>query len=941
LWRRFGGGHWRRGSLGVALALLAACSSKPTDEIAVTRGALANQPGTAGGQCGFVEKLANGDVLYAIKFPVVQQYVEVFSKKNGVQNIAQAMAGTKNADGTYTYRTIVPASTYASGNQIVARFYSYAPNQPGVFTPGPADQTWLPAFTYGSTTCSENLACGGFLNSPTYVTQQTNGDLKFSVTLPTNQQYVEVFVRQNDVQNIAQNIVASGVANPDGTKTYSLTSAASKYKAGDRILARFYSYKANSPGVFTPGSTDNVWAPLFVYGQSNTCDTQCAQNTCSGHGTCVASTPPGTIACNCSPGFQGTACGMSSFPPADVIPPRHMPTPPPVPGCYFYDANGWHADNCAPPGYVQQHFSIPTAPVQLSSNSFLDGGTFHAALPLVYGQTEVLFPLMGTEKAVFHDVGGIGGCPAMGADVDNQLSVQGNTNIFTGNNGDRDWVQFVLQSNGTENIICIWNIDVSKNGADDYHPTCYSPNAKQRSGGFVNFDSASVAGFIDQETGNLDMVAQLSWTKPGDPTHYAVVTGDEFGLAPNWTQFDGEVVGMGCGGIATFTNTSVVTRMAVSSCPGDTQAGSPTCAPPDLQPNVTVGAGTSTGETSNLTAFAGAPAVSYLNNDLAIVNQSSSTSGMCIDPKHVYVRDRLDDLGGVPSNLNSQAFWDSPDVYLVPRGATVDVKTNPTETLLTAGGDYDIYVRVHNELGCNAVTGAKALVYLADPSALSTQWVSITGGQFIGPAASPTGVTVGPGLPALVGPFPFTAPATGLGNGHKCLLAAISADGEAAPANTTDAPGSNQVAQRNVQISSCAYPFTNASGSAGNLSLKLTVSPVEVKPSLATAPDVEISFTDADLAWFNVWNAQPNKGTDYTVSNAGGITKVRMGVNSFTLADVPLGVGATRTGTASITLLDNNPTTTLSVQATLKDGSGNVLVQNGGSCTELPPPIVK
>ena len=202
-----------------------------------------------------------------------------------------------------------------------------------------------------------------------------------------------------------------------------------------------------------------------------------------------------------------------------------------------------------------------------------------------------------------------------------------------------------------------------------------------------------------------------------------------------------------------------------------------------------------------------------------------------------------------------------------------------SETVLTPGGKFDIWVRVHNDLGCSPVTGAKALVYLADPAALSIQWNSITGGNYVGNNGSSTGVAVAAGGQALIGPLPFTAPTTGIGNGHKCLLAAIQADGEPAAANSSDAPDSNQVAQRNVQfIGPCQYPMTNATTSNGNVQITLTVTPnTGTTPSLTASPDVEVTFDDADSSWFNVWNSQSGKGTTFAVSHSGSSTTVRLG----------------------------------------------------------------
>jgi hypothetical protein len=96
-----------------------------------------------------------------------------------------------------------------------------------------------------------------------FVRQLSDGSVRYAVTFTQPQAYVEVFVRQNGIQNVAKNIVSSAVVNADGTYTYSYTKPGSTYNAGDRILARFYSYGAGQPGVFTPGPGQSVWAPEF------------------------------------------------------------------------------------------------------------------------------------------------------------------------------------------------------------------------------------------------------------------------------------------------------------------------------------------------------------------------------------------------------------------------------------------------------------------------------------------------------------------------------------------------------------------------------------------------------------------------------------------------------------------------------------------------------
>ncbi len=518
----------------------------------------------------------------------------------------------------------------------------------------------------------------------------------------------------------------------------------------------------------------------------------------------------------------------------------------------------------------------------------------------------------------------------------NRWSFQSTTNIFavpTGhsNSGDAAAVQFVIQSNGSTSAICIWNVDVT---SQSYPNQCVVPSPQQRSGGLQAFDYGNIAGYANSN-GTLSMVAELSWVPSGQPNQYSVVTNDANGLAGNWTAMSGGLLGLGGGSQAQLTNAEVVTEVLGATCTGDTQAGSPICAPPTLQPNGTVFVGgTGTVETNNLTAV-GVPTLNYLNPDLEVSNGTATTSGGCLGPSQAYVKDSPQDFGATPSTLGNQVFWESPDLFVVPRGTPVDVNAVSTETTVTPGGLYDAYVRVHNDLGCSDVTGAKTLVYLADPSALSVQWDSITGNNYVGNNLSSTGVTVPAGGQALIGPLPFTAPTTGIGNGHKCMLAAIEADSEPAPVNNTDAPDSNQVGQRNLEFfSPCVFPLTNGTTSDGNVQITLTVTPnSNTPPSLTGFPDVEMTFDDADSSWFNVWNVQVGNGTAFSVTHNNGTnsTTVRLGAFSVALNQVPLKAGQSRNATGNI-----NPTSgtlTLQLGATLTDLSGRVLVTNGGSCT--------
>lgn len=92
-----------------------------------------------------------------------------------------------------------------------------------------------------------------------------NGSIKFQVTLPGAQAYVQVFSRQNGVHNVSTAITNTGVSNGNGTSTYSLTRPG--YLVGDLVEHRYYSFPPGGVSVFTPGPDDAVWYSL-TYGFS-------------------------------------------------------------------------------------------------------------------------------------------------------------------------------------------------------------------------------------------------------------------------------------------------------------------------------------------------------------------------------------------------------------------------------------------------------------------------------------------------------------------------------------------------------------------------------------------------------------------------------------------------------------------------------------------------
>jgi hypothetical protein len=718
--------------------------------------------------------------------------------------------------------------------------------------------------------------------------------------------------------------------------------------------------------IYAPTSKVNVNSTIFgaIVGSSVTLNSGGAvhfdvssttrEATCSGHGTCSA--PSSALTCTCDPGWLGTDCSTPSTPP---IPPRRLPKPPSQVGCYWYTLNGWEAIECEPVSEVIDSIGVPAIPPSLSSpyveatpnpttstNKPLVAPAGSTPLPFVFAQAEMLFPaIAGVQDAVPTPPDPFPACAKSGSPTPNVFSVQLNTNKFVMANGHNGAVQFALQSSGLTDPgihMCAWQVDVTDQDYDDTS-VCVKVPAPTRDTPLQPFDFVNIAGSVDAAAGTMSIVVQLSWVEPGNPNIYAQVGPDRFGLAGRWLQFDAAMLGMANCTQAQFTDTSVVTRMMGSTCPQVTSPSSSVsgCQPSvKLEPNAKFENRTATAETNNLIQV-GTPSVSYPNPYLAVTNVTQTTSGSCIDPKHVYVRDYPSDSGAVPSNAAGQAFWESPDIFLVPKDSPVDPESTPAQSLITPDTDFDVWVRVHNDLGCAPVTGAKALVYIADPSALSTPWNALTNNEYL--AATAAGNTVPAGGKSLIGPFRYHAPASGFGDGHKCLMAAITATGELPVSNFFDAPNSNQVAQRNVQLENCAFPLTNATGSSGEVEITLSVAPAEAAPSLSALPNVSVTFDDDNAAWYNVWVAQPENGTAYAVTRNGNKTSVRLGKASVALRSVPLANGESRAARGNFDLVNGAPVLTLALQAALRNPSSGELLAplNGGSCLAKGGPIVQ
>ena len=73
-----------------------------------------------------------------------------------------------------------------------------------------------------------------------------DGGVEFDITLPSGQAFVQLFVRQNGIQNVALEITRHATDRGDGSTVYGLA-IPHYYRVGDRIEYRFYSYLPASP----------------------------------------------------------------------------------------------------------------------------------------------------------------------------------------------------------------------------------------------------------------------------------------------------------------------------------------------------------------------------------------------------------------------------------------------------------------------------------------------------------------------------------------------------------------------------------------------------------------------------------------------------------------------------------------------------------------------
>lgn len=136
------------------------------------------------------------------------------------------------------------------------------------------------------------------------------------------------------------------------------------------------------------------------------------------------------------------------------------------------------------------------------------------------------------------------------------------------------------------------------------------------------------------------------------------------------------------------------------------------------------------------------------------------------------------------------------------------------------------------------------------------------------------------------------------------------------------------------QPCNCEMPLDNITHSTVDVRIALTVDPATVTPSLTGSPAMQVTFEDPDASWFAVWSAQPNAGTAFAVTTAGGSTTVRLGAARVDLAAVQLSACLSRMGMGDVGRTSN---VILDMVASFTSG-GTVVGTAAGACQYFTPP---
>ena len=246
-------------------------------------------------------------------------------------------------------------------------------------------------------------------------------------------------------------------------------------------------------------------------------------------------------------------------------------------------ASGWQPAACAPDGFVQAKFGIPT--LALSSDTYVDMGTSNR-IPLVYGQVEVLFPRTEGETDLYVPsiCDPMPGVPAY-ADTANQWSVQANTNFFgpSGNNWFSSWSSRM----GQQRDLRLADPERRRRGHRLRVQVLHADGGAARGRvAELRLRQRRRLRRSNRRHAQHGLGAELGRPRPAHLLrgrgHRPVRARGQ--LVPDgWVRRRRRLRFAGV-----VTNTAAMTRLAVSSCPGDTQAGSAILRGPEPEPHATI-----------------------------------------------------------------------------------------------------------------------------------------------------------------------------------------------------------------------------------------------------------------------------------------------------------------------------------------------------------------
>ena len=281
-------------------------------------------------------------------------------------------------------------------------------------------------------------------------------------------------------------------------------------------------------------------------------------------------------------------------------------------GCYYLKPGDevWQSVACVPPSEARKLPREQADPTLFAaSNGNLAPATTRAT-SLWEGYVDVVF---------FNKFSGE---TDPGWQSNDSWSIQANTNFFTGNNGDTDWVQFVYTNAqpGPPNVLpsvlptlCVDQEDMNQgNSPNAVQQQCVNTTLQTLSSNFAGYVSATTSGpFFPCPIWRLRHCPAdytlttifTAWQGNAGVGSWAVTAPDLNGLSTRWNQISGTIVGTALGTEAVFTSPTLLLSNTGAYGPSlnnvsFTNRRCPSC--PPVCPLSTNPPCSPTGETNNL-----------------------------------------------------------------------------------------------------------------------------------------------------------------------------------------------------------------------------------------------------------------------------------------------------------------------------------------------------